>query len=173
MFYFYFYYLLRFQCVCYLNIVPYKMLSSVGTFYPHFWDNCEFNATEHQYLQPNSKSTFNQFNPNNEYWKQSEQSNIIQLHPSRSFTIRSQFDQFATNWTNIHNDGNDGLVFGSPQEYCDTKQYGWVWRWTNDTYNRWVCYIFLLFIFNDQFAITLFVSIEYQLKIYVVYLHVA
>lgn len=107
--------------------VPYKMLSSVGTFYPQ-WDTCKVNQFKQEYEQqiyPNNGTHGTRIHSNTTYgnWIPS----LTDKLQNRSFTIRSQFDQSAHfNATNIQNDENDGTVFGWTQHYYDTAQHGWV-----------------------------------------------
>lgn len=107
--------------------VPYKMLSSVGNFYPQR-DSCKFNGFDQEYEQlhsnyrPTLSGTKANANTTYEHWIPPN----TDVHKNGPFIIRSQFDQFATLHNPIHNDENDGLVFGCPEQYYDTRQYSWV-----------------------------------------------
>lgn len=114
------------------------MLSSVGIIYPNQWDNCkhgfdrEYEQLHSNYVPPlygTNAITSTTF----DHWTLSN----IASYKNGSFINRSHSDQFA-NFKRIHNDEDDGLVFGCPEEYYDTKQYDWVWRWADDTDYWWV-----------------------------------
>lgn len=95
------------------------MFLATEKFYPS-WDKRTFNAIE-QHLQSNNGTNIYS-NTRTEHWIPSNR----HLDKNGSFIIGSQFTESATNSNGIHNDENDGLVFGCPQQYYDSKQYAWV-----------------------------------------------
>lgn len=128
------------------------MFAANGTFHPASGAiRRQFNENEHEkysssncinirYLPYNGSSL-----SNTEY----DNSNSNDTDKKGSPALRSEFDRFTCGLADIrYNDENDGLVFGSTQLYCDTKQYSWVWRVTANTRYWWVffgnfCFFFL------------------------------
>lgn len=109
------------------------MFAENGAFFPTSWALRQLFANEHhqpQQLSQSKRGTNVNSNAINEHWIVSK----TKLDKNRSPFVGSKFIEFTTNNYNnnntatsiIHNDENDGLVFGSTQQFCDPKQYDWV-----------------------------------------------
>lgn len=143
--------------------VPFKMFATSGIFNPASGAiRRQYNDIESEkYSSINTKRTLQS---DTGHWNPSNIASI--LDKTGSATIRSEFDRFSNEqFAELrHNDENDGLVFGSTQLYCDTKQYSWVWRTTHDTHNWWVefycVFLFVCVLHTNHF--NLFILFEQQ-----------
>lgn len=98
------------------------MSTPSGAFFPKSWAIPKYNGSNFELPELSNRGTNDYSNANNSYWILSN----TNLDKNGSTIIRSEPIESTKFGNGFYNDENDGLVFGCPQQYYDSKQYEWV-----------------------------------------------